>query len=399
MPPGLLYTFYTEKLGHPEPKFAWRSRFSDYLYKTDPEKPVRTLKAQPGAASGPFHWDNRKFTEEELKVLQTIPQEYTLEGGYSEVVKQVGNSVPPEIAEILAKAISQELFGNGYEEVKPMPPDEELNFRSRKRTSSEEYKQKAREALGDRWVPPRDGEQSGLQEFDEESTEEEEHETKVQAWKYEDRFNRESVSEESIGTGSEEDRVYQTESYVDSGTIHIKIEGQRDGELSLYLKPNNGVWGSLNDVKVKAESIGVEDIYYVWHIVAEDVIERTDYEKFMDVIGHYSTNQEGYETNVELRNIEETVLTKAIEFFSKSENCNRKIDVKELETELDVSRDSLVEALEELRSHRYEIRTSSTHSTMPQDKILCTYPFPDMNESSHFDSSIELEDLRKTVES
>ena len=33
IPPGLNYSFFTEKLGHPQPIFSWRSKFSDYLYK------------------------------------------------------------------------------------------------------------------------------------------------------------------------------------------------------------------------------------------------------------------------------------------------------------------------------------------------------------------------------
>lgn len=74
IPPSMNYSFYTDKMGHPEPKFEWRSKFSDYLYKTDPQKPVRTLKAKPGAASGPFHWENRRFTEKELMRLQTFPR-------------------------------------------------------------------------------------------------------------------------------------------------------------------------------------------------------------------------------------------------------------------------------------------------------------------------------------
>jgi len=37
IPPGLNYSFFTEKMGHPNPVFAWRSKFSDFLYKADPE--------------------------------------------------------------------------------------------------------------------------------------------------------------------------------------------------------------------------------------------------------------------------------------------------------------------------------------------------------------------------
>ena len=69
VPPGLNYSFFTEKMGHPRPVFAWRSKFSDFLYKADPSEPIRTLKAQGGQYTGPFHWANRPFTIGEFKRL------------------------------------------------------------------------------------------------------------------------------------------------------------------------------------------------------------------------------------------------------------------------------------------------------------------------------------------
>ena len=39
------YSFYTERMGHKEPKFAWRSKFSGFLYKLDPNKPSKTIAA------------------------------------------------------------------------------------------------------------------------------------------------------------------------------------------------------------------------------------------------------------------------------------------------------------------------------------------------------------------
>ena len=35
IPPGENYRFYTEEMGHPNPQFAWRSKFSNFLYKMD----------------------------------------------------------------------------------------------------------------------------------------------------------------------------------------------------------------------------------------------------------------------------------------------------------------------------------------------------------------------------
>ena len=74
VPPGGNYLFFTERRGYRKPIFAYRSRFSDFLYKANPEYPIKTLIASPGKYTGPFHWDNRCFSIAEYKhcrVFQT----------------------------------------------------------------------------------------------------------------------------------------------------------------------------------------------------------------------------------------------------------------------------------------------------------------------------------------
>jgi len=110
IPPGLNYKFYTLRMGHPKPVFAWRSKFYDFLYKADPDLPIRTLTAHAGQYSGPFHWNNRRFATAELKRLQTIPDEYTITGSPQSARKQIGNSVPPQISRILALSILNQIF-------------------------------------------------------------------------------------------------------------------------------------------------------------------------------------------------------------------------------------------------------------------------------------------------
>ncbi|MEL5457951.1 DNA cytosine methyltransferase, partial [Serratia ureilytica] len=80
VPPGENYLFFTEKRGYPEPIFAYRSRFSDFLYKASPEVPIKTLIASPGKYTGPFHWDNRRFTVREYMRLQGFPDAYKFYG-------------------------------------------------------------------------------------------------------------------------------------------------------------------------------------------------------------------------------------------------------------------------------------------------------------------------------
>lgn len=148
IPPGLNYSFYTEKMGHPHPVFAWRSKFSDFLYKADPDEPVRTIKASGGAYTGPFHWENRFFSYAEYKRLQTFPDDYEISGSKQTAVKQIGNSVPPQLARILAIAIRQQVFGTEFPFVFSLLDESEtLGFRKRKRALSKIYQQKAKKAI------------------------------------------------------------------------------------------------------------------------------------------------------------------------------------------------------------------------------------------------------------
>lgn len=148
IPPGLNYSFYTEKMGHPEPVFAWRSKFSDFLYKADPDSPTRTLKAQGGQYTGPFHWENRPFSVDELKRLQTIPDRYGVNGGRQVAIHQIGNSVPPQLARILSLSILSQVFGVMLPfELPLLKPNHTLGFRKRKRLLTNVYRKKVEAAI------------------------------------------------------------------------------------------------------------------------------------------------------------------------------------------------------------------------------------------------------------
>jgi len=148
IPPGLNYSYFTEEMGHPTPVFAWRSKFSDFLYKADPDRPVRTIKAQGGQYTGPFHWDSRPFTVEELKRLQTFPDAYEIVGNRQVAIHQIGNSVPPQIARVLAICIRQQIFADvSLPPMSILEPRETLGFRHRKRSLTDVYRRTASEAI------------------------------------------------------------------------------------------------------------------------------------------------------------------------------------------------------------------------------------------------------------
>lgn len=106
IPPGDNYLFYTDRRGHPDPLFRWRSKYWSFLLKLSPDKPAPTIQAQPGPYVGPFHWENRRLRVGELKRLFTYPDSFEFVGSRSSIQAQVGNSVPPLLAEKVAAALA-----------------------------------------------------------------------------------------------------------------------------------------------------------------------------------------------------------------------------------------------------------------------------------------------------
>jgi DNA (cytosine-5)-methyltransferase 1 len=106
IPPGGNYLHFTEERGHRNPKFEWRSRYWSFLLKLDPNRASPTIQAQPGSNVGPFHWENRRLRVPELKRLFTFPDEFEFVGSRASVQAQVGNSVPPLLAQVVAVSVA-----------------------------------------------------------------------------------------------------------------------------------------------------------------------------------------------------------------------------------------------------------------------------------------------------
>jgi len=109
IPPGDNYLFFTEKRGHPTPLFKWRSRYWSFLLKLSPDKPAWTIQARRSNNMGPFHWRNRILRISEIKRLQTFPDEYMIAGNVESAWRQIGNAVPPKLAQVLGTQIAKSL--------------------------------------------------------------------------------------------------------------------------------------------------------------------------------------------------------------------------------------------------------------------------------------------------
>jgi DNA (cytosine-5)-methyltransferase 1 len=113
IPEGHNYLWHTprnEQKGS-EPLFGWRTRYWSFLLKLAKNKPSWTIQAEPGPATGPFHWRSRLLSIEEFCRLQTFPDGYEIVGTRRSAHRQVGNAVPSAMAEFLGLEIRRQLFG------------------------------------------------------------------------------------------------------------------------------------------------------------------------------------------------------------------------------------------------------------------------------------------------
>jgi DNA (cytosine-5)-methyltransferase 1 len=114
IPEGQNYLWHTPRNAENggEPLFGWRTRFWSFLLKLAKAQPSWTIQADPGPATGPFHWKSRLLSIEELSRLQTFPRGYTIVGSRRSAHRQIGNAVPAAIGELLGLELRRQLCGD-----------------------------------------------------------------------------------------------------------------------------------------------------------------------------------------------------------------------------------------------------------------------------------------------
>lgn len=122
IPEGENYLWHTNRRGGMN-LFGWRTRYWSFLLKLAKDQPSWTIQAQPGSSIGPFHWNNRKLTAQEMCRLQTFPDGLTFGCGRTEVQRMLGNAVPSLLAEVLAREIRRQLLDSPFDgELQLLPP-------------------------------------------------------------------------------------------------------------------------------------------------------------------------------------------------------------------------------------------------------------------------------------
>jgi DNA (cytosine-5)-methyltransferase 1 len=365
----LNYSFYTEKLGHPNPVFGWRSKFSDYLYKADPETPVRTVKAQGGQYTGPFSWDNRPFSVEEFKRLQTFPDDYEIVGNRQDVIVQLGNSVPPQSGRILALAVIDQVFNVELPfEIKYMPVNKELGFRKRKTNLTKIYAQKAKRAIDDLRVSGRLTKNIIK---------------KAKGVKTEYLSNGFILSDRSA-TGIRFDFKYE----FDATQWAINVANNNNGkknqfEINIELTPGLSSILGTKFLKLGADVGSPYSIVALWKFLEKKVKELAHKDDLIQLFGYYQYRQDSLYRFVFLnKRMRRDPFWKVASQIISGIAVGSPLPLSELSDIYDVENNVLLTVLRQLKDIGYEIRNHNTNSQIKKDHYLIPYPFATLNERS-----------------
>lgn len=374
IPPGLNYSFYTKEMGYPSPIFSWRSKFSDFLYKADPDTPVRTIKAQGGQYTGPFSWENRRFSISELKRLQTIPDDYEVVGNRQVAIEQIGNSVPPQLGRVLALSILDQVMDvNLPFDLAYLPQDKQLGFRQRKRKLTKIYLQKAESAIIEL------SKQGKIKSLDASIYEE-----KLEFFRFLsiDDF---SWTEEPVTNSI---KIYLS-CELDSSYWIIKASKNNNWEepdqFSIDVYPSCGYddWVlCTNSVKLCAKQLDTQVFTSLWKAFEEKLNRATGKADLVQLSGYYQYNPRISGVMNFHGKEKVNLFWRVVQCVTRCMATSVQLKVKEFAECWDVNEENVVYYLQSLRAIGYEVRSHNTNPQIPLGEYLIPYAFPTLNPKS-----------------
>ena len=382
VPEGLNYAFFTAEMGHPEPVFAWRSKFHDLLYKVRRSEPCRTIKAQPGKFTGPFHWKNRHFTVAELKRLQTFPDTYEISGSYVRVLEQIGNSVPPKLAEAIARSVREQLLDRTPSLTLPLRPfGFRSTFRQRQRQRSDRFAEIAQTAISEQYaqrpvaaikVAPDSSERYVLNPRT--------------------LFDR----RRHVAPGSKSlDRtapVYEVAVAVSGSHIDIKFNTKNasDGKVNVEISGLRKYLPGFDTLTLRGKISQPEDTFHVWGAIEDSLVLRSRFFTLIDIYGHYANRGDTVRIESEFDLDCQPGLLRALNLFGSSLNCGDFIEESFFRRSLGLGKREMPGVVEAMREIRFDLRTPQTHPIIGTGRVLCTYPFPLLSPRALVESRVQL---------
>jgi DNA (cytosine-5)-methyltransferase 1 len=356
VPPGLNYSFFTEKMGHPHPIFAWRSKFSDFLYKADPLKPIRTLKASGGQYTGPFHWENRHFTIDELKRLQTFPDDYKILGNRAIISKQIGNSVPPQFARILALSVLDQFFNIELPfKLYYLEELEKLSFRKLKSEKTDQYFQKAATAIDNTIERPQKVIVSNKYKVDLSNN-------------FKIRINDKSEVEIDFKPSTKKWIFELNRKGKRNKKVLFRIELKKNKNASLFL--------DVNEVHLISNSDVLADYTILWKVFEQALAENNIKADLVQLNGYYQYSNDIVFSFTKKDKKLNSKIWKTLEAILIDPTIGQIKKINQFAQDYAMEQDEILECFYELRKIGFEIRNNNTNPEILENEYLIPYKFP-----------------------
>lgn len=361
IPVGMNYSYYTSKIGNPIAIFAWRSKFSDFLYKADPNQPVKTIKASGGQYTGPFHWENRRFSVSEYKRLQTFPDTYDLNGARMIQIKQIGNSVPPQFARFLALSIRDEVFNADMPfKLNYMESNYKLSFNSYKRKLSRKYYKEAELKLS----KIKDNSSNTLSN--------------------QHRFvTLDSKLEFKVGTENNSSFEYNFKVISSKIVLNLKDNDKNSNEKKvsdIKINLSEAILNKYDQIRLIDSSQSFYSYTAMWkaleyelsiHKIKGDLVQLNGYYQYppkMHITGEFT---EDFPVNLRL-----------IQAIISNEVTSKLLTIDQLAEIVGMNSNELKINLHTLKDMGYEIRNENTNVQIPQGHWMIPYAFPTLSNLS-----------------
>jgi DNA (cytosine-5)-methyltransferase 1 len=352
IPVGENYLFFTAKRGHPNPVFAYRSRFSDFLYKANPAFQVKTLIASPGKYTGPFHWDNRCFTVKEYMRLQGFPDGYNFVGDRADKIKQIGNSVSPKLSYQLALAIAKQIFKRKVE-IELLDKDYILSFDKRKSKKAANTK-----ALHTRVNYDKDEISNSFKLFAYKSV----------VYPKDDKSSADNVFVSTEGS-LVKITVYSGESHNQFAKMRLEIFQSEIFLEDMFARP-------VVELEVTAYGKSQHSVQTMWNAVDDWVIKSSNFHSLIELYGHFTEPHPIFRI-ADIHMESDTIVSIFAKHAASFMNCSKYFPRQHLTKLFGMSYtdDIFIDLVRTLRGYRFDIRCHETNIAIPKDVYMVSYPF------------------------
>lgn len=353
IPPGMNYLYFTEKMGHPEPRFAWRSKFSGFLYKLDPDGLSKTVVAHQGRYDGPFHWKNRKLNLAEMKRIQGFPDDYLFVNSKVESTKQIGNSVAPKFAFNLAKAVMNQFFEKRFPDLNYIEIKDDLSFDKRKGSKAKiTRKLTIKENISDQ-----------INLFD----------SIIIDWP------NDTFDDSVKYTKNNNTNLYFRNFVLKEGKWYIRVEkenitNKNFSEVCFLLNFNNPINSAFNTIEARLKSETLEDILKLWDSIHLAVSKSSYYDSLQPLYGHFTEPYPKFKLEVFFDGYFENDLKKWLLALTDFKYLSKLQPLTELQ-KLGIREGAETDFVQKLRGMGYDVRAHETNRAIPVGFFKACYPF------------------------